>query len=748
MILRRILPAVVAALFALAGLGAVPCAAATRRATRSGPTPPRLRFIDGAVSFWRTGAADWSTAQVNTALAAGDSLYAGDGANLELQIGPQAFIRAGAATELDLTALDANYMQYRITGGHAAFDLQILAPGQTIEIDTPNAVLNLDRPGYYRIDVADNSTAFSARRGGTATVVPAVGETTTLVDNQQIVLEGTDNVQVTATAAPAPDAWDQWNDARMAQVAEAPRSAQYVPPQVAGADDLDRYGDWSEQPQYGHVWTPRGVGSDWAPYSTGRWVYDPYYQWTWVDEAPWGWAPYHYGRWVNYNGGWGWAPGPVVVAPVYSPALVAFFGAPGIGVSVGVGLPFVSWVAQGFGEPVVPWWGGSGFVGRPYWGGWGGPHVINNTVINNTQIVNVTNINNYGNVHVRNAVMGVDRNQFGRGRIEHVPLDAQQIQRLRPLHGDLRVRPVAASLTPGSANGQRPPDRLQTRQVVATRPPQDTISRLHARGVQTAAPAQRPAPRIVQSRPPHAPTTGGQASVAAQAPGTVGRQQPPPVPGRHPPGGAGLQERAAPPPPPNGQARQPQSPAHQQAAPQPHGVPPPPPQGRAPQHAAPQSPSHEQAAPQEHSVPPPPPQGRAAQHAAPQSPSHEQAAPQEHSASPPPPQSRAAPHAVPQSPSHQQPAPQQRRMPPQASHPPAAPAEPSMPRQPQAPPAERSMSRQPSHQQAAPQPHAAQQQPGPLHATPQQQHAAPSQPAHGHPAPAQQGAHEESKPEH
>ena len=310
-----------------------------------------------------------------------------------------------------------------------------------------------------------------------------------------------------------------------------------MPPEIAGADDLDRYGDWREQPRYGHVWVPRDVRPDWAPYSTGRWVYDPYYEWTWVDDSPWGWAPYHYGRWVNFDGVWGWAPGPVVAAPVYSPALVAFFGAPGIGVSVGVGLPFVSWCALGFGEPIIPWWGHRGFVGRPYWGGWGGPRVVNNVVINNTRIVNVTNITKFQNVNVRNAVMAVDRNQFGRGRMEHIRLDAQRVQRLQPVRGDLKVRPVAASLVPREARGQRPPDRLQARQVVTTRPPQDPMSRLRAKGIEAKAPEMRPAPRVVRpQRGPGVPGARPQAGVGAEHPATVGRQ-PPPVPGGPRPGG-------------------------------------------------------------------------------------------------------------------------------------------------------------------------------------------------------------------
>jgi hypothetical protein len=571
MIRRRILPTVLAFLFF--GLGPGPRPAQARNATGNGVTPPRLGFIDGPVSFWRPGAEDWTRAQVNTALAAGDSLYAGDRANFEMQIGSRAFVRAGAATAIDLTSLDPNYMQFRITGGHAALDLKKLPRGLTIEVDSPNAAFTITRPGYYRVDIDEHTTVFSARRGGAAIAAPAAAAPANVADNQQIILDGTETVQVSLTAAPALDEWDRWNYDRTAGLAEAPRSARYVGPDIAGVDDLDRYGDWREQPRYGHIWVPRDVPRDWAPYSTGRWVYDPYYEWTWVDDAPWGWAPYHYGRWVYVGGFWGWAPGPMIAAPVYSPALVAFFGAPGLGVSVHVGLPFMSWCALGFGEPIIPWWGRPGFVGRPYWGGWGGPRIVNNVVINNTRIVNVTNITRYQNVDVRDAVVAVDRNHFGRGRMEHVRLDAQRVQGLQPVHGDLRVKPVAASLVPGGAGGQRPPERLRARQVVSTRLPEDPMSRLRAKGIETKAPAMRPEPRIVQpQRGPGALGAPPQADVRPERPEAAGRQQLPPAPGgQQPPSGSragrpeqpagaerpqpGVPGRAMPPPVPGGQQR-------------------------------------------------------------------------------------------------------------------------------------------------------------------------------------------------
>jgi hypothetical protein len=478
------------------------CGAPARAAERAvGPTPPRVSFIDGEVSFWRTGAEDWVAAHINTALAAGDSLYAPDGANVEVEIGLRAYVRGGSGTEIGIESLETGFLQLEVTSGHVAIDLKRLVEGQVIELDTPHGAFTIERPGYYRADV-DARTTFSARRGGFATVVAAGGESADVGDGDVLVLEGEDTATITRDRAAEPDDWDHWNFDRTAQLGERPRSAEYVPPAVAGVDDLDRYGDWRETSSYGHVWVPRGIGAEWSPYSTGRWVWDPYYGWTWVDDAPWGWAPYHYGRWVYADSYWGWCPGPVVAAPVYAPALVAFFGSHG-GVSVGVsvGAPLVCWVPLGYGEPVIPWWGPRGFVGRPYWGGWGGRRYVNNTVINNTTIVNVNNINTFRNAGVRNAVVGVDRGQFGRGRVEHVRVaDTRGLQVVR---GDVGVKPVRESLVPRAERGRRPPDQVQNRRVVTRRAPQDPTPRLREAGIEPQGRGRNVERRVV------APRTGG-----------------------------------------------------------------------------------------------------------------------------------------------------------------------------------------------------------------------------------------------
>jgi len=199
---KRLATTALALLVALVGRAPGVGAAIPRGA---GPTPPRLSFADGEVSFWRPGAEDWAPAKVNTPLAAGDSLYTGDNANLELQVGPAAFLRAGAGTELGVESLESDLQQFKLTAGHAAVDARRLPQGQAIEVDTPNGAFTIERPGYYRIDVDQDRTTFSTRRGGQATLTPANGEATDVGPDKQVVLEGSDTPKLATNAAPDPD---------------------------------------------------------------------------------------------------------------------------------------------------------------------------------------------------------------------------------------------------------------------------------------------------------------------------------------------------------------------------------------------------------------------------------------------------------------------------------------------------------------------------------------------------------------
>ncbi len=136
----------------------------------AGQTPIRLSYMDGEVSFWRSGAPDWSQAVVNTPLAPGDELAAASRGTLELQVGPRSFIRAWGDAQLGLSSQEPDFLQFKMTSGHASFDLRALDPGETVEVDTPNAAITIDHPGYYRVEITGERTTIITRRAGRATV--------------------------------------------------------------------------------------------------------------------------------------------------------------------------------------------------------------------------------------------------------------------------------------------------------------------------------------------------------------------------------------------------------------------------------------------------------------------------------------------------------------------------------------------------------------------------------------------------
>lgn len=454
-------------------------------------TPPRLSLLEGAVSYWRPGAEDWVAAQINTPLAPGDQLYVGNEGQMELQIGPEAFLRAAGDTQIGLEQQTPALQHFKVTSGEAALDLRHLEPGEQVALDTPRAALTIDQPGYYRLTVGADQTTLVIRNGGRAHAVLANGDTVPVTADEAATFAGPSSTAVTARAAPPLDAWDAWNHNRTDHHLQA-ESTQHLPPGTYGAAELDRHGTWRSVPVYGTVWVPRAVPADWAPYSSGTWVRDPYYGWTWVDSAPWGWAPFHYGRWVYVHNTWSWAPGPRVRRAIYAPAMVAFYGQPGVSVSVSVGGPMVGWVALGWGEPLVPWWGRPGFIHRPWWGGWGGPRVVNKVTIQHTTIINARHITTYRNSRVRNAVVTVNPRHFSGRPIVRTQLSEADARRLRPTHAAPSLSTRPSHFVPTTTRGIRPPEERLQRTVVRARPLPDSGAAVTGR-----APDQRPDQRRI-----------------------------------------------------------------------------------------------------------------------------------------------------------------------------------------------------------------------------------------------------------
>ena len=434
----------------------------------------RISYADGSVSLQPGGQGDWGTAAKNRPMTIGDKIWVDKDSRAELQAGV-ASIHLGSMTALSFLNLDQGVTQMRLAEGSVNFRVSELRQGDLYEVDAPNLAFTVKEAGAFRVDVNENgdSARVTVIRGEGE--VTAGGKTYEVHPGERAEFNGTENIQYSIEKAPGPDGLDRWAAERDLKEDHSV-SAKYVSRDMVGYDDLDDYGDWRDEPEYGHVWYPREVAVGWAPYSYGYWNWVGPWGWTWVDYSPWGFAPYHYGRWNYFGGRWGWCPGPAFGYPVYGPAFVGFFGG-GFGFGVG-------WFPLGFGEPFFPWFRcRHEFIEQIN---------VRNTFIRNRNVFN-TNIRNVNFVNARNvnAVTVANRNAF---------MNGQAINRgathLTPaaLRGAQVTNSVGIHATPHSALGSvnmrsnvaRPPASVQNRAVIARTAPAQGASQMRVHTVNSA----------------------------------------------------------------------------------------------------------------------------------------------------------------------------------------------------------------------------------------------------------------------
>ncbi len=463
----------------------------------------RLSYMDGAVSFEPAGENDWSQATLNYPLTTGDRLWTDVNARAELETGNVA-IRMSQQTDLTETSVTDQLMQFGLAEGTLRVRVFDLQPDHTIEIDTPNAAITIVQPGDYRIETYPDQN-MSVVTVNTGEVQVTGNNINQLVDsNTAVQLNGTNPVQLQWIAVAGPDAFDQWSSQRDQKYQNA-QARQYVSPEVPGYYDLDGYGSWSNDSQYGPVWYPATVQVGWAPYRFGRWVWVEPWGWTWVDDAPWGFAPFHYGRWALFGPRWGWIPGPIAVAPIYGPAFVAFVGGPGFSVSFGAG-GVAAWFPLGPGEPFYPWYHHSAVYLRQ----------INVTNVRNFNVTNITNVNNF---HYRYQTVGttaVSENTFRNAEPvmrNQVKVNPQQLERAQVIpHPQINPTPKAIA---AGGNAVRPPVSAQRPVIVQHPPVRTTAAAAPPRGAEPP----RQSPQEARNAPP------ATARAVPQPP----RENPPPV---------------------------------------------------------------------------------------------------------------------------------------------------------------------------------------------------------------------------
>ena len=448
----------------------------------------RLSYVEGAVSLQPAGIDDWTAATINRPLTVGDQLWSDRASRAEIQF-DTATVSIADSTNLALLNAGDDVLQLQLSAGTTNIALHALDPGGALEIDAPNVSVSLVRPGSYRIGVDSAGNTTVAIRSGQVQVVTIAGQSLILRSGQGAQFLSSGDVDV-ATVAAADD-FDRWCAQRERRWAQNQDVAQYVSSDVVGAEDLDNYGDWRQDPDYGYVWYPTGLAVGWAPYRNGRWLWVAPWGWTWVDNAPWGYAPFHYGRWAYVGERWGWVPAPAGTRALYAPALVAWMNGSGTGPSVG-------WLPLAPGEVYLPGYR----VSARY---------LNSVNVSNISIVNSTYIasvyqnpalqNRYANGNAPGALTVVSQSSFTSGQplAAHIiapPGEWQQANATPRAPGILPARQsVLGSI--GKAPVRRPPSAIATRAVVARRappPPPPSFDRqmdaMRSNGGQALPPAQ------------------------------------------------------------------------------------------------------------------------------------------------------------------------------------------------------------------------------------------------------------------
>jgi hypothetical protein len=457
----------------------------------------RLSDVSGQVWLYNPDNGDWVNAVRNRPLTTGDRLATDAGARAEVQVGSST-VRLDAGTELEVRNVDDAHVSLQLHNGSMSARLRDAAEAAEFEVVTEDGRFVVQRTGRYRFD-RDTSGSFATVYAGQARYEgPNSGLAIPVGQRAEFWIDANGAAQYRLGEAQN-DAFAAWTNERD-RSAERSVSARYVSPAMTGAEELDRYGRWEQDPDYGALWIPRGVAVGWAPYSTGHWAWVLPWGWTWVDDAAWGFAPFHYGRWVHRRDVWCWTPGERVVRPIYAPALVGWVGGPGVSVSITIGggrpPPVVGWFPLAPREVYVP-----SYRASPRY-------------VQNVNITNVTNITQITNV-INNPQAP---REFNNRRVQN----AVTVVPAAVMTGRQPVAPAAAQLR------DTPWVRDIARQPAAT----TTL---------VAAPVAAPVL-------PAAPARGAQARPVSLPPGAAALPAGPPVGGR--PGGPAREREARPPAPP------------------------------------------------------------------------------------------------------------------------------------------------------------------------------------------------------
>jgi hypothetical protein len=280
----------------------------------------RISLVQGQVSISGEVGTASEAALLNWPVTSNNQISTARDARAEIRVGSTS-VRLDGDSALDIELLDDDLLKLRLHYGSVSVRVRNGELARGFELTTPQGRVRLQDPSTFRVDADRRPDTTLVNVFDGAVLVEGGGASLTVRSGRRAELQN-DELHTGLAVRDGFDDWAALRDQRDDRV----NSTRYVSQETTGYEDLDQYGSWTSNNEYGAIWTPRTVGVNWAPYRDGRWAWVAPWGWTWVDNAPWGYAPFHYGRWVMVGHRWCWAPGRHTARPVWAPALVGWVG--------------------------------------------------------------------------------------------------------------------------------------------------------------------------------------------------------------------------------------------------------------------------------------------------------------------------------------------------------------------------------------------------------------------------------------
>ena len=221
-----------------------------------------INFISGEATLRRNGEEKWQRLTSSDDLESGDAVRTGADGRVEVLLTPGSYLRAAENTEFELMNNSLDSLRIRLVRGNAMVEVSGADEARVaIQVDTPQARVNMDRKGLYRINALPGDATEVLVRKGEVIVGGDAAKSAKVKDGKKVVVSD-GNAVVTKFDKDNQDTFDLWGKQRTETLIAVNRGLSKQT--IANSLTSFRGSRWGQFAGYNSF--------------SGLWIYDPFYR--------------------------------------------------------------------------------------------------------------------------------------------------------------------------------------------------------------------------------------------------------------------------------------------------------------------------------------------------------------------------------------------------------------------------------------------------------------------------------------